>query len=217
MILNKPYHSYLYGIAAVTLMSLFTGCETFQTFGKEYRENLTFYVEKAKEEQEEAKQQFNTTLEEFAALINYDGGDFEAKYKQLKNQYDQCEKRAEQVHNRIEKIESVAYKLFKEWEDELELYQNKRLKQLSTDKLRTTKVHYRDFISSMKSAEYKMYPVIAIFHDQVLFLKHNLNANAISALQDTVVSLESEVTELMQELEKAIEESNKFIDTIKEG
>jgi hypothetical protein len=63
----------------------------------------------------------------------------------------------------------------------------------------------------MKAAEAKMDPVLAAFKDQVLFLKHNLNARAIASLQDTVGRVESDVQRLVAEMEASINEANTFI------
>jgi hypothetical protein len=45
----------------------------------------------------------------------------------------------------------------------------------------------------MRKAEKQINPVLGAFRDQVLFLKHNLNANAIAALQQefSVISLDN--------------------------
>jgi hypothetical protein len=64
----------------------------------------------------------------------------------------------------------------------------------------------------MRRAEDKMQPVLNAFRDQVLFLKHNLNARAIAALEGTVASLEAEVATLILDMEASIEEANRFID-----
>ena len=49
------------------------------------------------------------------------------------------------------------------------------------------------------------------FHDQVLYLKHNLNAKAIASLQTELVSVEAEVNSLIKDMEASIKEANSFI------
>ncbi|MGI6458054.1 MAG: DUF2959 family protein [bacterium] len=196
------------------VLLFFGGCETLQLIGREHREKMTFLVQHAKEDQEAAKEQFRSALEEFSSLINFQGGDLQTKYEQLQYQYEQSQERAKQVHTRIEQIENVAGKLFEEWEGELELYQNRELRNSSQRKLVDTQAKYRDFINAMKRAEQKMQPVLDMFQDQVLFLKHNLNASAISSMEGTVVTLQSDVSELVRELERSIAEANQFINTM---
>ncbi len=72
-------------------------------------------------------------------------------------------------------------------------------------------------IGAMKRAEEKIQPVLAVFHDQVLYLKHNLNARAITALQGEMVSLEKDVALLVREMEASIKEADQFINQLQNG
>jgi hypothetical protein len=56
-----------------------------------------------------------------------------------------------------------------------------------------------------------MDPVLAAFKDQVLFLKHNLNARAISSIQQEAEKVKSDVERLIREMEASIAEADKFI------
>ena len=57
-------------------------------------------------------------------------------------------------------------------------------------------------------------PVLALFHDQVLFLKHNLNARAISSLDRERVRIEGDVNRLIAEMQAAIDEAEAFIQAL---
>jgi hypothetical protein len=72
-------------------------------------------------------------------------------------------------------------------------------------------------IASMRQAERAMTPVLARFQDQVLVLKHNLNARAVGSLRNELSSIEQQTANLMKEMERAIAEANKFIDGMKSG
>ncbi len=63
----------------------------------------------------------------------------------------------------------------------------------------------------MHQAEASMEPVLKIFRDNVLFLKHNLNAQAIGSLQGEFANLKGEIDTLVRKMNIAIESSNKFI------
>ena len=71
---------------------------------------------------------------------------------------------------------SVAEALFAEWQKELEDYSSDRLRRKSEDQLRTTRQRYEQLIGAMRRAESKIEPVLRPLRDQVLFIKHNLNA-----------------------------------------
>ena len=66
-------------------------------------------------------------------------------------------------------------------------------------------------MQAMRRAEQKMAPVLTAFKDQVLYLKHNLNAQAIASLQSELSSIESDVVQLIREMEASIREADTFI------
>ena len=63
----------------------------------------------------------------------------------------------------------------------------------------------------MKRAEKKMPPVLDAFRDQVLFMKHNLNARAIAALEGTVGEIEDDVEALIRDIDTSIREAESFL------
>ena len=71
---------------------------------------------------------------------------------------------------------------------------------------------YKELIKAMRRAEGKMQPVLVAFRDQVLFLKHNLNAQAISSLQGELGSIQSDVAVLIFDMEASIAKSQAFIE-----
>jgi hypothetical protein len=56
-----------------------------------------------------------------------------------------------------------------------------------------------------------MEPVLSVFRDHVLFLKHNLNAQAIASLRGDLAEVEADVGALIREMEAAIAESEAFL------
>ncbi|WAK03605.1 DUF2959 domain-containing protein [Methylobacter sp. YRD-M1] len=178
------------------------------------REVMVYRVEKARDTQEETKEQFKSALEQFTALTNFKGGNLEATYNKLNGEYEDSVKKAEEVRKRISDIEDVSDALFREWEDELNQYSNASLKRSSQQKLTATKAHYKQLITAMKRAEAKMAPVLSVFKDQVLYLKHNLNAQAIASLKGQLSLVQSDVSTLIAAMEKSIQEANAFIRTM---
>lgn len=178
------------------------------------RDIMVDRVEEAKESQQEAQEQFKSALEEMTALINFDGGDLEEQYHVIQEQYEDSKEAAELVSLRIEKIEDVSQALFEEWADEIEEISSANLRRQSSSKLKETERRYRSLIRSMHKAESKMEPVLSALKDNSLFLKHNLNAKAIGALQGEMVSIKKDVSVLINDMNAAIEQSQKFIDML---
>ena len=207
-------------IILVSLLIFLTGCQSayyaaWEKVGVEKRDILVDRVEDAKESQEDAQQQFSSALDEFSQLINFNGGELQDVYSQLKEQFEASEDSAASVTVRIDKVESVAEALFDEWQEELEKYTNKTLKRDSQRKLKDTQRRYQSLLSAMRKAESKMDPVLSALRDNVLYLKHNLNASAIGALQGEFSGIKKEINQLVSEMNKAIAESNSFISSIK--
>ncbi|MDA0841488.1 MAG: DUF2959 domain-containing protein [Planctomycetota bacterium] len=182
--------------------------------GKHKRHILRDRVKAGQKEQEKASKQFESALQQFKSVVNFSGGELEAKYNRLKSEYDSCEARAAAVKNRITSIEQVALDLFAEWKAEIEQFQSEDLKRRSHEARLNSREQYAHLITAMHKAESKMGPILNVFKDHVLFLKHNLNAQAIASLKGQVVTIEAGVTDLIREMEISIAEAKKFIDTM---
>lgn len=178
------------------------------------RDVMVHRVEKARDTQQETKQQFKSALEQFTAVTQFKGGDLEATYNKLNAEYEASVKKADEVNKRIADIEDVSAALFSEWENELAQYSNAALRQSSQQKLTATRQHYKQLIAAMRQAETKIQPVLSVFHDQVLYLKHNLNAQAIASLKGQLDSVQADVSALVMAMEKSINEADAFIQTM---
>ncbi len=206
-------------IIIASLLSL-TACQSayytaWEKLGVEKRDILVDRVEDARDSQTDAQKQFASELAEFTSLINFDGGDLESVYDGLNSQYLESEAAAKAVSKRIDKVESVAEALFSEWEEELNLYTNAKLKRDSQGKLRETQTQYKSMLRAMRKVESSMPPVLSALQNNVLYLKHNLNASAIGALQGEFSVIKSDVNNLIKEMNAAIEQSDSFIAAMK--
>ena len=188
-----------------------------EMLGTHKREILVDRVEDARDDQQQAKQQFRDALEQFSALIDYDGGELEAKYERLRDELEASEDAAEDVRGRIRSVENVGEALFAEWEKELDEYTSDEFRRSSERTLRTTRRQYDRMVEAMRRAAAKMDPVLNAFRDHVLFLKHNLNARAVASLEDVGRTLRTNVQRLIEDMEASISEANRFIEQMSEG
>jgi DNA repair exonuclease SbcCD ATPase subunit len=186
-----------------------------ESVGIEKRELLATRVEKAKESQEEAQEAFRDALERFQAVTGHDGGDLEDKYESLREAYESSREQAAEVSERIDKIESVADALFDEWENELKQYSDASLRRSSSERLLSTRSQVKALLRVMRKAERSLKPVLDKLHDRVLYLKHNLNAAALSGLRDKLPELQDDVARLVAEMQASIAEADQFIESMK--
>tara|TARA_R100000027_G_scaffold5591_1_gene4605 strand:- start:29599 stop:30162 length:564 start_codon:yes stop_codon:yes gene_type:complete len=185
-----------------------------ELFGIEKRDLMVDRVESARDAQEESKETFVDALETFTSVADFDGGDLESVYNRLNGAYQESEASAKEVSERIDSLENVSEDLFDEWQDELSEYSSDQLRRESKQKLKDTERSYEKMIAKMRAAEETMYPVLDLFRDQVLYLKHNLNAKAIASLDKEVTVIEGRVADLIAEMEVSISEADEFIATM---
>lgn len=202
-------------IIAFTMLFL-TACEsayygTMEQFGVHKRDILVDRIGEAQSAQEEGQEQFRDALEQFRSVVNFDGGELQQIYDRLNGEFEDTEEAADLIRERIQAVEAVADALFDEWEDELALYTNQNLRRDSEQQLRDTRTRYARLIAAMHRAEVTLDPVLDSLRDNVLYLKHNLNARAIASLRGELDTINTDVDRLINAMELAIEESDRFI------
>ena len=162
----------------------------------------------------DAKKEIQSVLDQFGKVVTYQGGDLEATYKKLNGELQNSEDAAENVRKRIKDVESVADALFSEWKSELAQYSSADLRRKSEEKLTQTKARYSDMLGAMKKAEQRIDPVLKPLRDQVLYLKHNLNARALAAIKGELVKVDAQVDQLVKNMNRSIAEADKFIQSM---
>ncbi len=202
------------------LLLLLTSCSSLyynamEKIGKEKRDILVQRIVDGKKDQEAAKKQLKTTLEAFQELTGFEGGNLEKVYKKLNGEFVDSEKRAKDLSDRIASIDQVAKDLFAEWDKEISEMKDRSLRTRSQQMLRETRARHQQYLKRMQQTDRKMQPVLQGFRDQVLFLKHNLNAKAIGSLKGTAAKMDGEVGVLIQDIEGSMREADSFIDSLK--
>jgi hypothetical protein len=185
--------------------------KAMKKFGVEKRDVLVKRVRQTRESQEKAKEQFRTALERFKSVVEVPDGRLEDKYETLNRELKRSEDRAQDLQNHIKDVKDVSRDLFKEWEKELGQYSDRSLRSESERELRQTKQRAETMIAAMDRAQDRVEPVLRPLRDRVLFLKHNLNAQAIGALNNELVNVRGNVDSLIVDLEKSIAEADAFI------
>jgi predicted nucleic acid-binding Zn-ribbon protein len=183
-------------------------------FGYEKRELFKKSVASLQEEQKDAQKEFKDALTRLKELYAFQGGELESVYQKVKTSYDRCESGAKDVSTRIGTMEDLATAMFREWEQELKQYTNPNLAASSREQLRNTKDRYAQLSRTVRAAEAAMQPVLAQLKDNVLFLKHNLNASAIGSLQGEATNIQSQIEQLLTRMNASIAESDSFIKTL---
>lgn len=202
-------------LATVTLAGL-SACtnvyyNAMERFGYEKRDILVNRVERSRDAQADAQDTFRTALERYQSVVDTPDTELRQRYEEIRDAYEDSEAAAARVSSRISDVESVAEDLFDEWDAELERYTSQDLRRASERQLAGTREQYQQLINQMRQIEEHMTPVLRTFEDQMLFLRHNLNAQAIGALRTELSQIRSDVNQLIENMEQSIAQSEVFI------
>ncbi|MBA6303144.1 DUF2959 domain-containing protein [Colwellia sp. MB02u-14] len=202
------------------LLLSIVGCQSayysaMEKVGKHKRDILIDRIESATGSQKEAKKEFKNALDQFSALVNFDGGELQQQYEISNDRYQISKVAADDVTARINAIEDVAEALFNEWHDELDQFTNQSLKRQSQSRYKETQGRYASVIKSMRNAERRMQPILNALKDNMLYLKHNLNARAIGELKTEYKLIKQDVERLINDMNSSINKSQTFIKSLK--
>ncbi len=206
-------------LAAVLIFNT-SGCSSlyyaaYEKIGVYKRDLLKKRVIEARDDQKAAQQQFKDALTRLKEITKFDGGEAERAHRDLKSEYDGCVTQADTVRKRIREVETVSSDLFAEWEKEISEISTPSLQSASRQQLATTKQRYQELHTALVSAEQTMAPVLRQFNDYVLYLKHNLNAQAIASLKGEAASITTEINRLIEQMNKSITRADEFVKNMK--
>lgn len=217
---RQTFRFVTFGCVAVTTMMGAAGCQSavrktmysaYETIGIEKRDILKSRVDDARDEQKDAAESFEDALTVFKKMYAFDGGKLEKQYAKVKDAYDDADEDAKKVRASIAKMDVVAKDLFREWSDEAAKMESTDLRKRSLDLRAQTETKYVKLHTALKKSESRMDPILKKLSDQVLFLKHNLNAKAIASLQSEGGTIQKDIEYLVVDMKASILEAEKFI------
>ncbi len=202
--------------AVLAVVPLAGACQTayyeaMEVFGREKRDLLRSELTGMVGDQEDAEEAFTDALTRIKALTGFHSGELEFEYDRLKGAADDASSAVSDIDGRMDEIETVAADLFAEWESEIEQIQSANLKSSSRTKLRETRSRYDAMHRTLESTRRTMDPVLTLLNDNVLYLKHNLNAAAVGALGTEMRDIEASIEDLKASIQMSIREAERFI------
>lgn len=183
----------------------------WETLGKHKRDLLQSKVADVRDEQKATTQELKDAMTRLKELTGFEGGQLEKTYKRLQGDYDSAASSAESLRTRIREMDQIARDLFREWENELKTISAPELRDADRRQLDQTRRRYEELYTTTKRAESTMEPVLTKFRDYVLYLKHNLNAQAIGALQGESAKIQIDISKLIDQMNTAIREADEFL------
>jgi DUF2959 family protein len=199
-----------------------TGCNALyyaamEKLGREKRDILVKRILTVKKDQQETGEQLKSTLDVFKEVTGFDGGNLEKTYNRLNDSLQHSQNRAKELHSHVDAVDDVAKRMFAEWKDEIKDMRNLTLKRQSQTLLANAQRQHAGYMRQMRATEAKITPVLRGFNDQVVFLKHNLNARAIGSLKKTSAELDTQANDLIREVNESANEADQYIKTLSQA
>ncbi len=191
-----------------------TKYSAYEFFGIEKRDLFKKKIKNTKEDQQQAGESFKSALEKLKSIYSFSGGNLEKQYRNLDSAFQNAETKVKAVHASVVQLETVAQDLFTEWTKEIQQIKTDDLRSGSRITLSDTQKKYAVFHASLKKSEGRLNPVLTKLKDHVLFLKHNLNARALSGLKTESGKIQGDIEELLKEMNTSIAQADDFIQTL---
>ncbi|RBP48571.1 DUF2959 family protein [Arenicella xantha] len=187
------------------------GIPSYDTFYQAPRDVLISRIEQASAAQQDTAEEFRTALDKFKSVTAFNGGDLEKQFNTLNDAFKNSEAAAQDVSARVETVVTATNRLLSEWRDELNDYHDPQFKQKAQQQFDQTRRQSEQLIAAMRATQAKTEPVLGAFRDQVLFIKHNLNMQAIGSLKQESATIETDVDLLIKEMEASVAQAETFV------
>ena len=157
----------------------------------------------------ETKVQIGKTLAVYNSLGD-EGKDRRKLYKNLMKEMDNCDKRVEGVRKRTAEMNGAASMYFEERGKSVESIGSEDLRARGQARLEESKAEYAHILELGQAAGGDYQGFMAKLRDQVLFLGHDLNPDALASLDDDVKKQNKAATELYAKIDGTITAFNTY-------
>lgn len=159
----------------------------------------------------ETKLQIQKTLDTYNALLGEDASKLRNLYKGLQKEMEGTAKKRAEIDSRSEVMQQDANTLFESWASSATAIENEDLRARSLERLATTKERFAEIEAVGRKAGELYDPFMKSLGEQVTYLGHDLNAEALASLKPDAEKLNQKAKELLAAIDDAIGVANKNI------
>jgi len=163
----------------------------------------------------ETKQQLAKTMDVYNALMAEDAKDRKKLYADLKKQMGNTEKRRSQIAEQATSMKSEAEALFRQWAESAAAIENAELRARSEERLEATKTSYAEIDTVGRKAADLYHAFMKDLQDQITFLGHDLNPEAVASLGPEAEELNEKADTLMRRIDDTIRTANERIGALR--
>jgi Protein of unknown function (DUF2959) len=151
-------------------------------------------------------------LQKFAAA-NF-GNDALAAYAELKQAVEHSEQREEALRRSLEPMKAAADTLFQSWTTDLDAFGSPELRQRSKERLENNRARFQAILKTAGSALASYTDINRRLRDHVLFFDHDLNAEALAAVQGEVRSMVKMANDLGDKLGECRTVARAYVESV---
>lgn len=182
----------------------------WEALGREKRDLLTSEIKQTRESQSKLQTEFVATFERIKKEYTFEGGEVENTYRALSKDYKALDERRNSVTKHVEKVDALAEDLFEEWRKEANDMNDTSLRSQSLTKLEQSQAKFAEVAQKYAGMLEVVNGSLKRLHDHVIFMKHNLNAQALGALKRELHAMQPELDRLVAEINRSIALASEF-------
>jgi hypothetical protein len=205
-------------LSSAALLGLLASCSALPSFNKKSGKGLAQVddlLSRVEQVQVEAVLSRDRSRGAFDALATIVGpqfdGDAVAAYANLTETVKESKLQAERLGKSIPPLKATAQEVFENWTTSLESFGNTKLRQHSQVRMEETRARYEDLVTAAVAAHIAYEALNADLSDHALFLEHDFNAAAVSAIAEDMDQLNFQAAELDKRLEATAKAAKHYI------
>lgn len=157
--------------------------------------------------------QFQSAREQLSQYVGAPG-DLQATYAGTVSEYDAAVEDSVAVRSAIANVDQAADAVFEEWQVEVNVYTDARIKAVNQAKLGQTWQNYEGMLKVLRHSEAKLDPVLKALSENVTYLQDNLNVGAVASRAAKFAVIDKDLEALIRSMNTAIDSSDAFISSV---
>jgi hypothetical protein len=163
----------------------------------------------------ETKVQLMKTMEVYNSLFADEATDRRKIYNQIQKEMENTDRRRARISEEAAKMNAEADTLFKGWADSTAAIENPDLRERSEERLNATRASYGEIGTVGQKAADLYAPFMKALQDQITYLGHDLNPEAVASLKPDAEKLNERSDKLIQSIDDTIATANKNIGALR--
>ena len=196
---------------ALTVAAGLSGCKSFskqQTVSLRQVDELVSKIEHVHLESELSRESAHDSLDSLEHLTSPKfNGDAVAAYEEFVLTIERSEDQAKSLERSIRSMEKSADEVFEQWEEDLEVFTNPRMRRRSAARLEETKKRYAAILEAVEPCKAAHEEFNLGMRDYAFYLSHDFNAGSVSEIEgdlDAVRKMTAELDDNFQATEEAV-------------